>query len=652
MGENHGRPFHSAVRASALIVVAATIAIGAATNPAVTLTIDAAANRHPISPLIYGVAFATQAQLADLNAPLNRQGGNATSRYNWQANASNRAADWYFESIGESSATAGESADTFIDQSRAAGSEPVLTVPMLDWVAKLGPNRAKRASFSIAKYGAQTGSDWQWFPDAGNGILTSGSNVVGNDPADANLFVNTSFQQGWLQHLVGRLGGAAAGGVRYYSLDNEPSLWHSTHRDVHPAGATMDEVKTRLVDYARAIKAIDQGALTIGPEEWGWSGYLYSGYDQQWGNAHGWGGSLPDRTAHGGWDYLPWLLNELRLHRLATGDRVLDVVSVHYYPQGGEFSTSTTSSIQLLRNRSTRSLWDPNYVDETWINSGVQLIPRLRNWVNAYYGAGTPIAITEYNWGAEGHMSGAIAQADVLGIFGREGLDMATRWTTPDASSPVFKAMKMYRNYDGNKSAFGNVSVAAGGANPDNVAVFAAERTGDGALTVMVLNKYLTGTTPVTLNLAGVEAGGTAAVWQLTSANAITSLGSVAFSGSSLTQSLPAQSVTLFVFPKDAAPPPPPPPPPTLTAPANLMATASKTGVSLQWTDRSANETAFYVERRLSRQAWTRIATVAANATTYFDGVGKGSYDYRVQAFDATTGIASAYSNEVTARVK
>jgi hypothetical protein len=634
------------------MVAASAIALGAATNPAVTLTIDAASNRHPINPLIYGVAFASQAQLAELNAPLNRQGGNAASRYNWQANAYNRAADWYFESIGEASATAGESADTFINLSRAAGSEPILTVPMLDWVAKLGANRAKRASFSIAKYGAQTGNDWQWFPDAGNGVLASGGHVAGNDPADANLFVNTSFQQGWVQHLVGRLGGAAAGGIRYYSLDNEPSLWHSTHRDVHPTGATMDETKTRLVDYSRAVKAIDQGALVIGPEEWGWSGYFYSGYDQQWGNAHGWGGSLPDRSAHGGWDYLPWLLNQLRQHNLATGERVLDIVSVHYYPQGGEFGSSTTSAIQLLRNRSTRSLWDPNYVDETWINSSVQLIPRLRNWVTAFYAAGTPIAITEYNWGAESHMSGAVAQADVFGIFGRESLDMATRWTTPDASSPVFKAMKMYRNYDGNRSAFGDVSVAAGGANPDNVAVFAAERTADGALTVMVLNKYLTGTTPVTLSLAGFQASGTAAVWQL-AANAITSLGTVAFSGTTVTQSLPPQSVTLFVFPKATAPPPPPPPPPpTLAAPANLSATATKTGVSLRWTDASTNETAFFVERRLSRQAWIRIATVTANVTTYFDGVGKGTYDYRVQAFDATTGAASAYSNQVTARVK
>jgi len=89
-----------------------------------------------------------------------------------------------------------------------------------------------------------------------------------------------------------------------------------------------------------------------------------------------------------------------------------------------------------------------------------------------------------------------------------------------------------------------------------------------------------------------------------------------------------------------------------VAAPTNLSAADSKTGVALKWTDNSTNETAFYVERRLSRQSWTRIATLSPNVTTHFDAVGKGSYDYRVQAFDATTGIASAYSNQVTARVK
>ena len=58
--------------------------------------------------------------------------------------------------------------------------------------------------------------------------------------------------------------------------------------------------------------------------------------------------------------------------------------------------------------------------------------------------------------------------------------------------------MQMYRNYDGAKSAFGDTSVSASVPNPDNVSAFAAVRSSDGALTVMAINKYLTGSTPVT----------------------------------------------------------------------------------------------------------------------------------------------------------
>jgi hypothetical protein len=151
-----------------LFLMAAVHAL--AQNPAVTINVDAGANVHPISPRIYGVAYGDASTLLDLNCPVNRYGGNNTSRYNWQLNADNRGANWYFESIGDSSTVAGERADTFISTSKAAGAQPMITIPMVDWVAKLGPNRSKLASFSIAKYGAQTGSDWQWFPDAGNGV--------------------------------------------------------------------------------------------------------------------------------------------------------------------------------------------------------------------------------------------------------------------------------------------------------------------------------------------------------------------------------------------------------------------------------------------------------------------------------------------------
>jgi PKD repeat protein len=549
------RKMNAAHRLFAAMAVAAAVTVLSAQNGAVIVTVDAGASRHAINPAVYGVAYATTAQLQDLNAPVHRYGGNNTSRYNWQLNADNRGADWYFESIAESSATPGQRGDDFVLNSRAGGAEPMITIPIIEYVAKLGSNRAKLASFDSRVYGTQDACDWQWFPQACNG-LKSGQPVIGNNPLDASTPNSTTLQAGWASHFVQRFGGAAGNGLKYYILDNEHSIWHSTHRDVQPTGAMMAQVRDLMVAYSGAIKNVDPDALVVGPEEWGWSGYLFSGYDQQYGSRNGWA-FLPDRAAHGGADYLPWLLTELKSRSDIDQRRVIDVFTVHYYPQGGEFwpANDVSTAMQLRRNRSTRSLWDPTYTDETWINDRVQLIPRLRTWVNTYYYPGTPIGITEYNWGAEAHINGATTQADIYGIFGREGLDIGARWTTPDTSTPTYKAMKMYRNYDGNRSIFGETSVRAmSTASPDNLSAFAAQRSSDGALTVMVISKMLSGSTPVTMNLANFTPAAAVQAWQLTSSNSIARLADIAPNGQGFTTSVPAQSVTLFVVPASSAP--------------------------------------------------------------------------------------------------
>src|SRR5262249_47205499 len=149
-----------------------------------------------------------------------------------------------------------------------------------------------------------------------------------------------------------------------------------------------------------------------------------------------------------------------------------------------------------LRNQTTRNFWDPSYVDPSWIGQNnidggiLDVIPRMQQWVNTYY-PGTKVGITEYNWGAEGDMNGATAQADIYGIFGAQGLDLGERWGTPATGSPTYLAMKLWRNYDGNDSGFGDTSVAASVANPDQVDAFSAIRSADGALTVAVINKNL-----------------------------------------------------------------------------------------------------------------------------------------------------------------
>src|SRR5688572_2122968 len=389
---------------------------------------------------------------------------------------------------------------------------------MAGWVAKVGPSRNSLASFSVAKYGAQTSVD-PWFTDAGNGVRASnGTNITGNDPNDANTPSTATFQRGWVQHLVSRCCTSSVCAIRYSALDNEPNIWSVTHRDIQPNGASMDELFNASVAHATMIKSVDSGAQILGPEEWGWSGYLYSGRDLQYGAANGWS-NLPDRTAHGGQDYVPWYLSQFRQRDTAAGQRLLDIFTLHIYPQGGEYSNDTSTAMQQRRNRSTRSLWDPSYVDESWIGTQVQLIPRMKSWVASHY-PGTKLGITEYNWGAEGHINGATAQADILGIFGREGLDLATYWTFPAASTPTYKAFKMYRNYDGQGGAFGDTSVSAVAPNPDALSVFAAQRS-TGALTVMAINKDLTATTAVNLRLLNFTAGNPVQVWRLTSSNAI-----------------------------------------------------------------------------------------------------------------------------------
>jgi hypothetical protein len=524
-----------------LLALAATAAH--AQNAAVTVAIDAETGRHKISPLIYGVAFGAQADLIALNAPLNRSGGNNTSTYSYAANAQNLDADYYFESYPQPGTTPGAAPDSFVSATKAAGATPMLTVPLIGYVAKLGPKRAILPSYSVAKYGAQCSVD-PYDTDAGDGVQTNCStNLTGNNPLDAYVPDTAALEQNWIKHLIATWGLSSAGGVPYYLMDNEPSIWFSTHRDIHPVGPHADEYRDKVLAESAKIHALDKKAKILAPEEWGWDGYFYSGYDQQYAPTHNW--TYPDQTnEQGGLDYIPWLLTQWK------AKHAVDVLSVHFYPQGGEYGNDNSTATQLLRNRSTRQLWDPNYVSESWIDAPVYLIPRLQSWISTYYIAGTPVAITEYNWGDEANINGATTQADIYGIFGQQGLDLATRWTVPASTTPTYKAMQMYRNYDGENSTFGDTSISAAVPDPDTLSAFAAERSTDGALTVMVISKVLSGTTPVSLTLAHLPAKGTAQRYQLTAANVIAPLAALPYRAGTLTDTVPAQSITLYILPK------------------------------------------------------------------------------------------------------
>src|SRR5271155_16556 len=145
----------------------------ASTPPAasVNVTVDVLGDRHAISPYIYGGSYPQDAAtITDSGLTVVRWGGDATSRYNWQTFTYNAAADWYFEDFAYSEIGDSDSVK-YIQDVKAAGSNPLMTMMMLPWVAKTAENNNGHWSFSVAKYGAQCGVD-PYNSDAGDGLKT------------------------------------------------------------------------------------------------------------------------------------------------------------------------------------------------------------------------------------------------------------------------------------------------------------------------------------------------------------------------------------------------------------------------------------------------------------------------------------------------
>jgi hypothetical protein len=556
----------------------------------VAVAVDPALDRRAVNPLIYGVNWAGAGQLATGLYTANRRGGNGTTRYNWLFDTSNRAFDYFFLNINEGGAN-GAAADSFVAPTLAAGASVVMTVP-IDQVAK---SAGRLPGFSTTKYGPQTGTECSSNPglsgcaNNGNGVCDPNANatlcpggarcctpagpavpgspglryIAGNSPADTSVPVDLSAHVGdFVSHLATSFGPAATTGVRFYNLDNEPMLWNSTHRDAHPAPPGYDEVWTKGLAAATEIKRRDAGAEILGPETWGWCDFWTSAKD-----AAG-GGCLtgPDRAAHGDLPWPAWYMQQSCAHRLpaghpAAGRLPVDWLDIHFYPQGngvagesGNQSQEDDAATVAARLRSLKELYDPAWVSESWIADGatkvVQLIPRMRAWRDTYCPE-MKLALAEYNWGRDNTLSGALAQAEALAIFGREGLDMALRWEAPQSGSLTEDAFRLYRDYDGAGGKVSGDSVRAVSSDVDGVGSYAV-RAANGKLFVLLFNKD-TVSRDVTVTVTGGVTG-SVDLWRL-DVGGLAAAGTIVGTSSGFAATLPARTATLARVQLPAAPP-------------------------------------------------------------------------------------------------
>lgn len=472
--------------------------LAVAGTPAAML-VDCAAKPKEISPLIYGIAFSARREYESdhqwkVNATARRWGGNPTSRFNWElGSAWNTGSDYFFENVDYVKRSDFTWA-TFLEVNRDRRISTALTVPTIGWVAR----DTKSSSFPVEMFGPQEQVDSE--RGAGNGVSRSGKQLEAGNPTRTSVVAPPEFIARWIE-AIKKLEAQRGQVVHQYILDNEPGLWHDTHRDVHPKPLTYDELLDRTIRYGTAIRKADPKAVIAGPAEWGWTGYLYSAADAQAGFS-----ARPDRRAHGDQPLIEWYLQKLAEHEKKTGVRVLDVLDLHYYPQAKGLGVGTDGQTDrdtnALRIRSTRSLWDPRYSDESWVKEPVMLIPRMHAWVDKFY-PGLKLSIGEYNFGAERHMSGGLALAEALGRFGEQGVYSAFYWTYPPEGSPAFHAFRAFRDYDGKGAVFQPMSMPTEA--PRDTSLFASRSADGSVVTMVLLNFSPTDGFDASVNLKGCE---------------------------------------------------------------------------------------------------------------------------------------------------
>lgn len=537
---------------------------GAKAVTTVSATIDNGADGSAVSPLIYGIAQAGDAVAKALNVSTRRMGGNAISAWDWKKGFWSSGADWYFVNNPKDETKARGMENnwwlSFHRSNKALNIVSYPTLPMMGRVARDGTSVA----FDIDKYPDQT--DWEgkshpndMHPKAGNGKRRVKSadgkeheeRLIPN-PYDTSVAMTPEQQVELLRYCVttGKLGRAKEGGIRYIALDNEPSLWNSTHYGMHPEPLSYDELWERTKTYGTLLKDIDPDVQLAGMAAWGWSEYWYSARDVQLiatqPDRYSWK-APPDKATHGDLPLTQWFLRQCAQYEKTTGRRLIDIIDWHFYPQAKSWGKVNDPQAMEDRVQETRVLWDPTFKDSSWMGAEtgnvLQIIRLLKRWIAEEY-PGTKTCIGEYNFCGPDDAGNGVAMAEVLGVYAREGLDMAYFWFAPGTNDAAGCGFRLLRNPDGKETAVGERYLPVTVSAPDDISVH-PYKAKDGRLSLLVLNKRQGPTRKVRVNLAQPVSKQEASAWRYTNGAARQLLPEkVHVEGTALTLDLPAISAT------------------------------------------------------------------------------------------------------------
>ena len=458
----------------------------------VVVTVNATDGKKIVSPYIYGRngsfsnSFGTVTSSSDITLfkeaglRLAREnGGNNATKYNWRKKISSHP-DWYNNVYDHD----WDNLSNYI-MTNVPDMQVMWSFQLIGKVASNKNNNFNDWSYNMSQWWSGCSQNL-----AGGGVVnTSGGSIAtvnGNPllytmdwPADSTTEV--------LNHWFGPKGiRLNSNNFRYWNMDNEPEIWSGTHDDVMPAQLAATAFMDKYFAVAKKARALFPGIKLCGPvtaNEWQW---------YKWGS----------ETLNINGKYYSWLeyfIKRVADEQKATGIKLLDVLDIHWYP--GE---STDVDVLQLH----RIFYDKTYdypganglksINGGWDNTQTReyIFQRINDWLTLYFGAnhGITIGLSESGINSSNANVNSVLYASMLGTFASNGVELYTPWTW---KTGMWETLHLFSRYAKNQS------VKTASTLENMVSGHTTLSDNADSMTVMLVNRDLTSSHKVTVNLSG-----------------------------------------------------------------------------------------------------------------------------------------------------
>jgi mannan endo-1,4-beta-mannosidase len=451
------------------------------TAASISVSINTSRERKPISPYIYGIN--RNDGIPPVKAYAVKQTGVYQSTYNWEIDAANS---------GAASGNINFPLSSSGNEIYSAPAEPAASPSSFMYGAAVSGTEGRFLTLPLSGYAAADTDGVVFEYDSGRfkHILNRKDGEYFLSPDTEDEFVYTDE---YIAFMINRFGGRTdetdmitglpIPGINGYFLGSEPERYDSQFPMLGLPRMTAESLASICESAALTVKMIDPAADVFAPGVRNLESFINLSNTSDWethSDEHSW--------------FIDYFLTSMREAGEAQGIRLLDCLDLQFYTEavsasGVSVLDSSSKSANAARMEAPRLFWDSEYSEQSraavTYKAYTPLIPIIQASIRMNY-PGTKLSFSEYSFGGGDNVSGGIAVAETLGIFGESGVYMAGLVPSEDPAYEL-AGLKLFTDFDGAGSSFAPVSVAADTVS-DTLVYASTDEGSDARLTVVALN--------------------------------------------------------------------------------------------------------------------------------------------------------------------